>query len=759
MPASKQQQLLDAYGPCIEVLEELDKLLLHYNGLDTKTKRAWDRLTFDPDTLQQLRERLVASVAMLNTFYTSLLHDVQVQILEALERLERDYRGGHREESIASIERLTLATPEEDSESDDEAWRQIIRDLEDVGISPQQAFRYRDVIVDWLITAVNEGRLVEVRPEHDAVSSLSQDLETQLPEIEAGESFTGLDPPTIASSPAETRLPRSLRTPPPPSIPRPPIPPSHVSATASVTSRVDSVASLPTMPQDVDSDHSSLYADPERPSPPTPSVRSNTSGVSRPPVPHMGNSLQTSPQGPPAVPLQQAPPVPVLPLDSEMPPSYFDKGITLLVDMNWTAHQTVAAWTRRDFVTAERHLQDQLAAVERGQTSASGASPDPRILKHLLAACASLTGKFPKAKQLFESVFQGSLLARPDFDEGDIAAARWLGDICLHTQEHVNALLAYSVAYEGSVARFGATSDRTRRVAMEIILLDHWLWGFKRIEGSLSLNLDPTSIFASADVVEKNKLLMNVKKSVYELARSTSTIPASAPSWGRPSYSIGPRPRYEMRLSEGFLLNPLLSLSTWPLPWDPLFSPTDTVQLDRYMNTVRFAKNLARPLHDRQLPTNSLGDSKRLHFLTKRGSRWLINAVERGLDEMGIAHAQHCFETSIVCCLNQQREGIACSEGVEIRLSKLPFRDVHGIKVTDVRWATRRIGSGPSDAIASKYRSTADFRDMVKGILDRAEAEADGRPERISNMYFGGSGEYYLQAPHASPYEKRRMYS
>lgn len=758
IPESKQQQLIEAYAPCIGVLEELDKLLLHYNGLDTKSKRAWDRLKFDPETLRNLRERLVASVAMLNTFYTSLIHDVQVLILEALERLEKDYRGGHREESISSIERLTSGALENDTEDDDEAWRQIIRDLEDVGISQQQALGYRDVIVDWLVAAVNEGRLLEDRPEHEPYSSMSQDLRPILPEINVGESSSGLDMPTIVT-PMKSSWSPPLRTPPP--IPRPPIPQIHMSSTPSVTSQAHSVTSLPIMPWDTDSDNSSLYAEPHRSAVTTPSVQSNTFPIRRVPVPHASGLLRATNAESPDTTLStsspvsrtQTPSIPAPPLDSDAPPSYFEEGTSITIDLNWTAHQAVAAWARHDFVNAEKHLEDQLAAVDRGQRCISGTQPDRRILKHLLGVCASFTGKFSKAKGHFESVFNGTFLYHQNLDDGDIAAARWLGDLCLHTQEHANAMLAYSVAYEGSMGRYGATSERTRRVATEIILIDQWLFGFRRIEATLNLNLDPTSIFPSANVVEKNKLMINVKKSVYELVRSTSTTPIPVISLGRPTYNLDPRPRYELRLSEGFLVGPLISLSTWPLPWDPLFHPTDAVQLDRYMNTVRFAGQQSRSLYDRQLPTNSLGDSKKLHFLTKRGSRWLISAVERGLNEMGITYAHHCFEPAIVCCLNQQREGVAFSEGVEIRFCKLSFRDVYGIKVTDVKWATRRVvRPGVYGEIPPRFRSAADFREIVKGVLDRAEEEENGLPKPVPNIPLGVSNGYQ-QAPHTSLYK------
>jgi hypothetical protein len=287
-------------------------------------------------------------------------------------------------------------------------------------------------------------------------------------------------------------------------------------------------------------------------------------------------------------------------------------------------------------------------------------------------------------------------------------------------------------------------------VAVEIRLLDHWLLAFKRIEGSVKLNLDPTTIFRSTNVVEKSNLMMSVKNNLYEVTGSGSNSPMPPQPIMRPTFTIGPRPRYDLRISEGFLLGPLISLSTWPLPWDPTFSPMDAVQLDRYLNSVRIA-GVSRPLFERQIPTNSLGDSKRLHYLTKRGSQWLIEAVKKGLQDIGIEHAEHCYEPSIVCCLNQQRHGLSFSEGVEICFRKLPFRDVYGVKVTDVRWATRKIG-----AAAQGVGNTNDFINIVKGILERAEADAE-IPKPMHNVQLDRTNVHPMP-PHAPPLGKRPTY-
>lgn len=849
IPESKRQQLEDAYEPCVEVLQDLDKLVNHYNGLDTKSKRAWDRLKWDPDKSRTLRDRLTSSVSMLNAFYTSLIHDNQVLILEALERLEQDYRGGHREESIASLERITSGAAE-DVEGDEEAWTQILRDLEDVGVAKHAALSYRDVIVNWLVQAVNDGRLLEQREEPDSFASLQDDLATALPTTYAGDQpgthyldvpeftpFFGRSqsapswPPSPMLSPAQ---PQDQRT-------------QSIPSSVSLDPRHSGLSSYPAS-QSSDTDTSSLYASPEpaprrssvqhpsttqirrvpvptrdtdpqnlpvahhspatattpppgsseklivsqrelaaswatpipepmpvlttyhstpaRPPPPVPQVNPLPPALTFPPVTeapqpspvptrtpsssvshspsasaffpddpilvtasnshapfsHPAFLAPQAPQAPPAVHYNQSTSAPPL---LQTPPSYYDKDSSITADLAWTAQQIVAAWSRKDFATAAKHLEEQLTAVERGQTVLyTGAQPDRRILRHLLGVCNSFTGNFTKAKSYFESVFNGIYLNRANLDDGDIAAARWLGDVCLHLREHHNAALAWGVAHEGSIGRYGVVRDRTRRVAEELRVLDHWLLVFRRVENSFLNNIDPTDIFKQTHAVEKSNLILSLRTHLYEMGGyQQSRIPPPTNPFLSPSYLIGPRPKLDINISEGFLLGPLISLNAWPLPWDPSFSPADAVRLDRYMNSVRTA-NVIVPLADRVLPAHSLGASTKLHYATKRGNKWLVETVKKALNDMCIEHAEHTSEAAIMCTINQHREGFAFSEGVKICFKKLQFRSVCGLQVTEVLYSTRILSAGQS-------KDTTDFRDMLKGILDAAERDA-------SNVQSGG---------------------
>lgn len=729
IPANKRQQLADAYEPCVEVLEELDKLLLHYNSLDTKSKRAWDRLKWDPDRSRVLRERLASSVALLNAFYTALIHDNQVLILEALERLEKDYKGGHREESIASLHMVMSGVAQDQDEDDDAAWTQILRDLEDVGVTQQQAVGYRAVIVDWLVAAINEGRLLEERPESEGLATMPRALRSALPSLTLREesASVNLDLPATTPFPHGPSEHRSN------SLQGDYLNPAAVYLLDSA-SRSSSPGRRSSSPgrRSPNSDTASLYADPR---PPMLSVRSgdfeDRTGVSlTPSATHDYNVQSSSRPSDTHTPsmahfssLVSTTELPDKPANME-PPGYYKKSAIIRTDLKQTAERIVDAWGKKDYITAGKYLEDQLAAVEHGITTLSGTQPDRRVLRYLVGVCASIHGDFAKAKHFFGSVFNGIYLNRDSLDDGDVAAARWLGDTCLYLREYDNAILAYSVAYEGSIRRFGLSEARTRRVALELRLIDHWLFAFKSIKENFRLDHDPTDIFTSTHATERRNLLILTQAGLYKEPGFGDVMTGPPPLYHEayPTFGIAARPRLTQLMSNGFVLEPLVPLSAWPMPWDPTFSPQDLVQLHRYMNRVPGGPHV-RLLVARQLPKNNIGDSKKFHYVTKRGSVWLVRAVQNALEQMGIEYTEYVYDTSIICCRNQLSDGFAYAEGIEIMFRKLQFRSIHGIRISDVKWATRDFATIRSRETLPQ-RDTTEFRNKVKSFLEAAEAKA-----------------------------------
>ncbi|KAF3033214.1 hypothetical protein E8E12_004980 [Didymella heteroderae] len=629
IPAHKRQQLLDAYDPCIDVLSELDKLLEHYISLDTKSKRAWDRLKWDPEKSRSLRERLASSVAMLNAFYNSLIHDNQVLILEALERLEMDYKGGHREESIASIERIAAPDCHEHETDSDAAWVQIIRDLEDVGISHQVALNYHDFVVDWFIQAVNEGRLLEDsgRPESLSSTRPSSSDGYQVNFLSTSLAATYLNGKNdviyvenlTTHSPATTPLRRSDSS----NAPEP----LHIadSSTEIATSFFPS-----SLPRDA----------PEPMQLPSPSTHAPE------PIRRTNQDVALEVYRPGTLALQAPEPV----------------SFASPLNLDERAQNIVGAWRNHDFVRAARSLEEQLALVEQGFVGSNGLQPDRRVLRHCIGACTSFSGDLTKAKLFFESAFNGIYLIK-NLDEGDIAAARWLGDVCLQLSEFHNTVLAWSVALEGSIRRFGISHDRTRHLMQELLQLDEWVSAFEGINAQFRANVDPTNIFSSTHTLEKSDLVRAIQARVNEGRQMRI---------GRPSAALRPRPRLEVIPGEAFLTSPLVSSGAWPLQWDSTFSPMAVYQTHWYL---RIRRPMMPALATRTLRWSSLGESKKLDFVTKAGNTWLVETVKAVLRDLGVEHAEHPDENVIVCCLHKDRDGLACIEGVFIAFSRLQFRN------------------------------------------------------------------------------------
>ena len=624
---------------------------------------------------------------MLNAFYSSLIHDNQVLILEALERLELDYQGGYREESIASIERIAAPSSQNREDDDDAVWIQIIRDLEDVGISHQIALTYRDFVVDWIIRAVNEGRLLEAREEPESPGSTrrSSGVNTNVCSLPTSLAAAYLNTKTEVTYVEDHSMLKQS-------------PPTIACQKSDSSNALEPLHTLDPLTETLEERHlpvSSCNA-------PEPVYVSSPS--SQAPEPVYGNDQDIAKEL-----LRPANPTSEV---AEPIPS------AAVSDLNERAQRILAAWTKRDFVAAAELLEEQLAAVEQGFVTSNGLQPDRRVLRHCIGVCASFSGDLTKAKHFFESAFNGIYLIR-NLDDGDIAAARWLGDVCLQLREFHNTVLAWSVALEGSVRRFGLSHDRTRHVTQEMLKLDEWVSAFRDINSQFHANVDPTDVFSNTHTLEKSDLVCAIQARVYE----------GKPRWSRnkshcPTAALRPRPRLESIPGEDFLTGPIVSSGAWPLQWDSTFSPMAVYQMHWYL---KIAKPMQPTLADRTLRTNSIGESKKLDFITKAGSTWLVETVKAIMRELEIEHAEHPDENVIVCCLNRDRDGLACSEGVLIGFWKLQFRNVCGMKISSVRWSTRKPPSAYSTRSLMDYGppvDTAEFRDTVKEMLELAEARS-----------------------------------
>ncbi|KAF2626773.1 hypothetical protein BU25DRAFT_422126 [Macroventuria anomochaeta] len=161
---------------------------------------------------------------------------------------------------------------------------------------------------------------------------------------------------------------------------------------------------------------------------------------------------------------------------------------------------------------------------------------------------------------------------------------------------------------------------------------------------------------------------------------------------------------------------------------DPTDVFSNTYTLKKSDLYLKIAKPMQPALAVRAQGTNSLGESKKLGYVIKAGSTWLVESVKAILWELEIEHTEHSDENVIVCCLNRDRDGLACSEGDLIGFWKVQFRNICGVKISNVKRSTRK----PPPAY--RARSLMDFdpsvdtvesRDTVKEMLELAEARSN----------------------------------
>lgn len=391
-------------------------------------------------------------------------------------------------------------------------------------------------------------------------------------------------------------------------------------------------------------------------------------------------------------------------------------------NMIWTAQQIVVYFNRKDWPRAEAHIQQQIKAVLTGEwieIKGQRTRPDIRILRHLLGCCLSFQGNFVQAKKYFEASFSGPYLNGAHLDDGDVAAARWLGDACLQMNESQNAALAYAIALDGIVARtsIGATQiEPGCRIAHELASVNASLRGLQSLKASFSrFNIDASSILPNTTDAAKSRL---VNLAIDLIQRRSPSVASST------------RPGVDIHVAEGFLMQPLINRGAWPLPYDPFFQVNQCIQLTLKMDRKRSAllgNGFPGSIDPKLIPSAGYSTSqKKFDYTTKRDVWWLMNSIERGLKAHQVEHKQQ--HDGFVCRLASTIDNIAYCELIVIIVRKLSMRSAKwGMKVQEAENQTRRLAT--IGDLGARKQAREEFASFMRVYLEDAEQRtAQGRP-------------------------------
>lgn len=149
---------------CNGVLQQLSKLLIKYKSLGTASKKAWDRLRFGTENLQEIREKIMNHTSSLTLFLTTLGTGSLGRIEKKLDQLIEDVRAGRREDTV-----LTMADNDEDeAEAQWDMWKS---ELVDEGFTKVELEGHKQWIKAKLLELIESGVLHEQPPPERGGSS------------------------------------------------------------------------------------------------------------------------------------------------------------------------------------------------------------------------------------------------------------------------------------------------------------------------------------------------------------------------------------------------------------------------------------------------------------------------------------------------------------------------------------------------------------------------------------------------------------
>lgn len=259
-----------------------------------------------------------------------------------------------------------------------------------------------------------------------------------------------------------------------------------------------------------------------------------------------------------------------------------------------------------------------------------------RRVQHLLAVCASFRGDWNKATIRFIACLRTPINCLQELDDGDRAAACWLGDLYAMENRRADAGIAYLLAKESSLADSGLPYRPnlcTEREAVQLETYESTASEHNTI--SSSTMLEPGVISGEVSRVCIARIQSEGAKLLLDRQRSYGSIIKSDHSSALRSDPLNYR---AMRVSaESFLDD-----SPWPMPYDPFFSIAN-VQRGRLIDHEGRIVVVPGTASGLKLPR--LRGVHTLDCFVCSDLVWLIGALRKCLKTLEIDHAVRISST------------------------------------------------------------------------------------------------------------------
>jgi len=408
----------------------------------------------------------------------------------------------------------------------------------------------------------------------------------------------------------------------------------------------------------------------------------------------------------------------------------FDVGTSFEKDQ---VAQVVEQWNSSLWHEAEMRIKGCLPrAVETSDRQMT------RRMHHLLGAIASIQGQWQQALLYLISVFRAPITDDSQLDDGDCAAAYWLGDVYCLLDRRAEAFIAYSIAEQSSLFRGTQLHQRILSEQKACLSADaskgdfqlRWEREVQKLDRtSADSILHPRIVTSAAEKLfldrgrvraetKKNNKKQHVLDQNHNRVMAFRVLGADAGSY-----------ELDYRLKIG---RSAFDISkSWPLLFDPHFAIANVLR-GRMLTDECDLLSLFK--HNPAAKIPKAGRNQKANF-TCQDLQWLIMTIRECLSKANmivseVANAgDHCF----VARFPTFEEKIGTIHFLTIALFRQSFTSGYGVDIASDGLYSARIMRG--DWLVDKGVPSEESNRTIRMIREHLEAAA-GRQEAAKSSSF-----------------------
>jgi len=389
-------------------------------------------------------------------------------------------------------------------------------------------------------------------------------------------------------------------------------------------------------------------------------------------------------------------------------------------------------WNRCEWAQVESYLNGYLESlVEQGDKHRM------RRVRHLLGVCATFQGQWNKAVELFLAVLRAPIVDVSALDDGDCAAAYWLGDIYALRNQRTEALLCYCIAERSSLFL-----DPREPTLCECMYAEQTAirLGSPKHEFKLKWNLEAFAFSNGQSILDANIVTARAAKDLFESeprrARGLMQYGASAPPFPLDQHKSRSRCLTTLQSGNQHGIYHRLKIahaafhpfSPWPMMYDPFFA-MGNVQHGRLLIYECDLLAVFNSNPNAKLPKQSSLSLSKIDCFSSNDLNWLIKTIRECLTmlEMEWSEVTNVEGTWFVVRYHFIQAKIAVTHYFSIALFRqsLKLKSAYGVDICPGGiCAARIVRSDGEFAMGVHVAESKRVRGIVREYLDHAAKEA-----------------------------------